>query len=315
MEVSSKIRVIFAGSPHVSARILENLVLNKDFDLKLVISQPPKRKKRDAVIEDTEVTKVAKKNNISVINPERVDKDLKKILDKIEFDILLVTAYGMILPKWILEMPNSAAVNIHFSLLPKLRGASPIHSAILENQQITGLSYMQITEGLDEGPVYKSFSHHIGNQNRQELECSLLNLALENTPKVLRQIFNKEVEGIHQNQEDATYCHKIKKESGLVDVTKDPFDEIFNKFKAFIGWPGIFFIFKGKRIKIIEMHLDKSQNRELLEENSDSVLQVTRNGLTCHQGDKMIVITHLQFENKNIIGPNDIYNSYKNFFQ
>ena len=315
MGVSSNIRVVFAGSPHVSAEILENLALNKDFDLKLVISQPPKRKKRGALIEDTEVTKVAKKNNLSVINPERIDDNVKKILDKIEFDILLVTAYGMILPKWMLEMPISAAVNIHFSLLPKLRGASPIHSAILENQEITGLSYMQITEGLDQGPIYKSLTHHIGNQDRQELECSLLNLALENTPKVLKQIFNNEVEGIRQNQEDATYCHKIKKESGLIDLTKDPFDEIFNKFKAFIGWPGVFFIFKEKRIKIIKMHIDKSENEELLEEKSNSVFHVTRNGLLRFQDDKMIVITHLQFENKNIIGPKDIYNSYKKFFQ
>ena len=212
-------------------------------------------------------------------------------------------------------MPNSAAVNIHFSLLPKLRGASPIHSAILENQEITGLSYMQITEGLDQGPIYKSFTHRIENQDRQELECNLLNLALENTPKVLKQIFYKEIEGIRQNQEDATYCHKIKKESGLVDVTKDPFDEIFNKFKAFIGWPGIFFIFKEKRIKIIKMHLDKSENKESLKEKSSGVFHVTRNGLIVFQGDKVIVITHLQFENKNIIGPKDIYNSYRNFFQ
>ena len=250
MQISSNIRVVFAGSPHVSAQILENLILNKDFDLKLVISQPPKRKKRGALTEDTEVTKIAKKNNVSVINPERIDDDVKKILDKTEFDILLVTAYGMILPKWLLDMPNSAAVNIHFSLLPKLRGASPIHSAILENQDITGLSYMQITEGLDQGPVYKSLAHHIGNQDRQELECSLLNLALENTPRVLKQIFNKEVKGISQNQEEATYCHKIKKESGLVDVTKDPFDEIFRKFKAFIGWPGIFLYLKKKESRL-----------------------------------------------------------------
>ena len=85
MEVSSKIKVVFAGSPHVSAKILENLILNKDFDLKLVISQPPKRKKRGALIEDTEVTKVAKKNNVSVINPERVDHEVKKILDEVMY--------------------------------------------------------------------------------------------------------------------------------------------------------------------------------------------------------------------------------------
>ena len=92
-------------------------------------------------------------------------------------------------------------------------------------------------------------------------------------------------------------------------------DEIFNKFKAFIGWPGVFFIFKEKRIKIIKMHIDKSENEELLEEKSNSVFHVTRNGLLSFQNDKMIVITHLQFENKNIIGPKDIYNSYKKFFQ
>ena len=131
----------------------------------------------------------------------------------------------------------------------------------------------------------------------------------------MKQIFYKEIEGIRQNQEDATYCHKIKKESGLVDVTKDPFDEIFNKFKAFIGWPGIFFIFKEKRIKIIKMHLDKSKNKELLKEKLNDVFHVTTNGLICFQRDKAIVITHLQFENKNIIGPKDIYNSYRNFFQ
>ena len=315
MKVSSKIRVVFAGSPHVSAKILENLIQNKDFELKLVISQPPKRKKRGSLIEDTEVTKVAKQNSVSVINPEKVDGNLKKILGGIEFDILLVTAYGMILPNWMIEMPNCAAVNIHFSLLPKLRGASPIQSAILENQEVTGLSYMQITEGLDQGPVYKSLVHNIDNQDRQELECSLLKLALENTSKVLKQIFNKEIEAKHQNQNDATYCHKIKKESGLVDVTKDPFDQIYNKFKAFVGWPGIFFLYKEKRIKIIDMHLNKTTNKELLEEETDGVFQVTRNGLTCYQADKTIVITHLQFENKNIIGPKDIFNSYKNFFE
>ena len=160
-------KVLFAGSPESSAKILNSL-FNNGFDVVGAISQPDKRSKRGKGKEASPVSKEAYELGIPTFKPVSLDDSFKKEIESLEFDILLVSAYGKILPVWLLESPNISSVNIHFSLLPKYRGASPIQTAILNNDKKTGISIMKMVKGMDEGPVYCFHEVKILNPRKQK---------------------------------------------------------------------------------------------------------------------------------------------------
>ena len=143
-------KVLFAGSPESSAKILKSLI-NEGFDVVGAISQPDKRSKRGKGKEASPVSKEAFKLGIQTLKPASLDESFKREVELLDFDFLLVSAYGKILPDWLLESPNIAPVNIHFSLLPKYRGASPIQTAILNSDQKTSVSIMQMINEMEEG--------------------------------------------------------------------------------------------------------------------------------------------------------------------
>ena len=135
--------ILFCGSPSMSAEILEHLVQNKDFNVNTVLTQPDKRRKRGTKKHETPVSRVAKKHSIKTLKPKTIDKTfVSKELGRSNVDLILVVAYGHILPKEMLKIPKIMSMNIHFSLLPKYRGASPIQSAIINGDKKTGISFM-----------------------------------------------------------------------------------------------------------------------------------------------------------------------------
>ena len=204
-------KVLFAGSPASSAQILKFLYLD-GFKIVGVISQPDKRSKRGKNKDPSSVSGEASKLNLSVYKPEKLDKSFQNEIKDLEFDFLIVSAYGKILPEWLLDKARVAPINIHFSLLPKYRGASPIQSAILDNESKTGISIMEMTNGLDEGPVYSFYEHEILiSESKIDLEEKLVVLCTQNLGKDLRDIYSKNITPVPQRNDEASYCKKIDK--------------------------------------------------------------------------------------------------------
>ena len=311
--MENKLKIVFAGSPKSSSTILQSLIDNSKVKVPYVISQEPKRAKRGNKLIPTEVAIMATENGIDLLEPRSLD-EIKKLITGFDFDFLLVAAYGKILPDWMLDAPVYEPINVHYSVLPKHRGASPIQSTILAGDTMAGISIMKMTKGLDEGPIYRKFKIGINESDKEELEDKLSVIAANNITSVLSEIKNKNIKPIAQNEDDASYCKKIKKESGLIDLQKDDSEKILLKFRAYKGWPGVFFRYKNVDIKIHGLKLLDSTDGIHME-NSGSIFKVTKDGLYIKTIDSTIVITHLQMPGKKVINTSDIYNAYSNYFE
>ena len=304
-------KILYAGSSQSSAEILKALI-NDNHEIVGVISQPDKRSRRSKGLEPSHVSAVAETASIKVYKPFKLDEVFKEKILSLDFELLLVVAYGKILPKWLLESSTKISVNIHFSLLLKYRGASPIQSALFNNDDLTGISVMKMTEGLDEGPVFIFHKLKIlDSDNRKSLEQKLTSLCIENIEDDLSNIFEGKLAPVDQNEDNASYCKKIDKLSGKISFKDEKTDAILRKYKAYFGWPGLYFEKNNLMIKIHGITVD-CENNEILKD-SDYIFNNT--GLKVKTMDSYIVITHLQFPGKAIITSTDAANSYAEFFE
>jgi len=304
-------KILYAGSSQSSSLILESLIAGSN-EIIGVISQPNRRSKRGAGAEPSYVSSVAESNNITVYKPQALDDAFKQTILKLNFDILLVVAYGKILPAWLLKSPSKESINIHYSLLPKYRGASPIQSALLNDEKVTGISIMKMTHGLDEGPVYVFHKQKICDKdNKDILEDKLTSLAIKNIEKDLSDIYLSKLTPIEQDSKNISYCKKIDKLSGKITLDKEETNSIFRKYKAYYGWPGLYFELKDLKIKIHGIDVNIHKKTEFV--NNKFYFQ--DGFLYAKTIDGSIVITHLQFPGKGIISSNDAANSYADFFK
>ncbi len=300
--------IIFAGSPASSAEILSELV-NSPFNVSLVLTQGDKRSSRNKREEPSEVAKYAEIENLPCLKIDSFCDETINNINKYPCDILVLSSFGKIIPKEILSYPKITPLNIHFSILPLYRGASPIQSALLNGDIKTGISFMEMVESLDEGPVFKISEIEISDSdNRISLEKKLVAKAKADIVDVIQRISNG-LKPVSQSNNDVSYCCKITKEDGMINF-EETAKEIINKYRAFSGWPGTFFEYKDTTIKV--------HGISIIEEDNDgkpgSILGVTKGGIHVKVNDSVIVITYIQLPGKKIINSADIYNSYKDFF-
>ena len=302
--------IYFAGTPNSAAEILKSLASNDLFNIKGVITQPDKKGKRGNQRIESPVSLMANSLNLQTYKPQNLTKEqIQSDIDITNADILLVVAYGNLIPAWILES-NIKAINIHYSLLPSYRGASPIQSSLLNNDKKTGVTFMQISEDLDAGKVIKSFEIPINkNDNKSSLEKKLTKLSILNLEKVITDFYSNKTIPIDQEHGKASYCKKILKEDSIINFEESA-EKIFAKFRAYNEWPGICFTHKNKVIKIHGLEISSIKSPG----SPGDIISFTNSGLTFKTIDYDIVITHLQFPNKNIITAKDAYNSYRQFF-
>ena len=302
--------IYFAGTPNSAAEILKSLASNDLFNIKGVITQPDKKGKRGNQRIESPVSLMANSLNLQTYKPHNLTKEqIQSDIDITNADILLVVAYGNLIPAWILES-NIKAINIHYSLLPSYRGASPIQSSLLNNDKKTGVTFMQISEDLDAGKVIKSFEVSINkNDNKSSLEKKLTKLSILNLEKVITDFYSNKTIPIDQEHGKASYCKKILKEDSIINFEESA-EKIFAKFRAYNEWPGICFTHKNKVIKIHGLEISSIKSPG----SPGDIISFTNSGLTFKTIDYDIVITHLQFPNKNIITAKDAYNSYRQFF-
>jgi methionyl-tRNA formyltransferase len=274
-------RILFMGTPDFSVPILKSLYQSHHKILE-VFTQPPKKKNRGQRITLSPVHEYSNEINIPVRHP--LNLNVQEELDhikKIKPDIVVVVAYGKILPSRLLETQNTMFINIHASLLPKWRGAAPIQRAIMNCDTETGISIMKIVPKLDAGPVLMKSKIKITKEtNYEELSDQMSKLGAKLILEAFKLIKNNKAKFISQNDEDATYAKKIEKNESKINWRLDA-KIIVAKINALHPNPGSWFEFKGSRIKIIKALevTGKGEPGEIINENftiacSQNALQV-----------------------------------------
>lgn len=295
-------RIIFLGTPDFAVPALEALELIPSCEIVKVITQPDKKTGRKQMLTPPPVKAAAEKLGIKVSQPG-TKKDLEKEIEE-KVDFLVVIAYGMILTDQVLQIPKYGAINVHASLLPKYRGASPIQESLLNGDKETGVTIMKIDKELDHGPIYALKRVQI--ENNDSLETLTKKLAIEGAqllPPILRDIYEDGMRPIPQKHEQATHCRKIQKKDGKIDFKKTAKD-VFNMIRAYTPWPSAYTEFKGKKIKILratyeETNSDKSPGTFYTE---DKILKIaTKKGV--------LIPTKVQVEGKKEMTERDFINS------
>ncbi|MCI6609928.1 MAG: methionyl-tRNA formyltransferase [Ezakiella sp.] len=244
--------IVFFSSTEFGKEILSTLV-DAEFEIKAVITRTDKVKNRGHKVEMTPVKKFALEKNIPVMEYDRLDEEATKKLEEIKPDFFLVVAYGALLSERVLAIPTIAPINIHTSILPKLRGASPIESAIRYGETVTGVSYMKMTKGLDEGDVYKCFKIAIDeNEIFDTLEAKILKKSKETIVDVINQI----TLGLEPKPQVGkfTYAKKILKSDTLIDFNK-PSSEVKNLINSLSTHIGAYALLGNYRYKFFSAKL------------------------------------------------------------
>jgi methionyl-tRNA formyltransferase len=234
------IKVVFMGSPAFSVPILQRLI--DSFEVVGVVTQPDRPKGRGKKLEASPVKEAALQAGIAILQPSRLrrDEQAKQQLADWDADVFVVAAFGQILPQDVLDIPPKGCINVHTSLLPRWRGASPIQSAILAGDEITGVTIMQMDAGMDTGPILAQQTYPIEpGITAGELEQALAQLGADLLVSVLPEYVAGEITPVPQREEGVTYCSLIKKEDGLLDVEL-PVDYLINQIRAYQPWPGTF---------------------------------------------------------------------------
>lgn len=245
-------KFVFFGTPDVASETLK-ILKESGFLPSLIVTATDKPQGRKMLLTPPPAKVWAIENNIEYMQPEKFDEVVMQKLRQIEPTLFIVVAYGKILKEEIINMPTLGSVNIHYSLLPKYRGASPVESAILNGDKITGVSIQQMEYKMDSGPLIATVETKIEEtETAPELRKRLIQIGGDLLCQILPKIINKEISPTPQNEDKATFCKKIKKEDGLVNPEKDNSIEMYNKYRAYKAWPRIFYFKDDKRIIITE---------------------------------------------------------------
>ncbi len=301
-------KIVFWGTPDFAVESLKSLIDSKH-DVVAVVTQPDKPKGRGKKLTPPPVKVLAQKYNIPVFQPEKIknNKDFYEELKKLNPDIFVVVAYGKILPKEIIELPKYKTINVHASLLPEFRGAAPIHRAIMEGKEKTGVCIMEITEELDAGDIYKCREVEIKDTDDiVSLHDKLAREGAQLLIEVLDEIEKGKIEKTPQEHQKATYAKPIKKEEGKINWSK-PAREIFNQIRALKVWPKAFSTFRDKEVKILEA--------EIIDEtsigNPGEIVDILKDsGFIVQTGKGKILIKKLQFPNGKPISAADAVRGY-----
>ncbi len=249
--------ILFMGSSEFSVPIFEQLY--KENWIQAVITQPDKPTGRGKKLESPLVKNVAELLHLPVYQPGKlVREEIIKILDYHNIDLIIVAAYGKILPAWMLEYPKHGALNVHASLLPRWRGASPIQSAILHGDRSTGVTIMKIDEGLDTGDILTQETLEISkNDTADSLSEKLANIGAKLLKKTTGEFLNGEIIPQKQNSEEATISRLIRKEDGRLDF-QDTADILERKIRAYNPWPICFYEWDSECLRIYEAEISST---------------------------------------------------------
>jgi len=241
------LRLIFMGTANLSCAILQTLVESRDFDVAAVVTQPDRPKGRQLRLQSSPVKDLALKLKLSLLQPQRArDENFLLQLKAINPELIIVAAYGQILPQTILALPRFGCLNVHTSLLPKYRGAAPIQWAILNDEPRTGVTIMKMDAGLDTGPILTQAQTEIAVQDTSEtLHERLAQIGAELLRDTIPDYVAGKIQPCPQPAEGAAYAPRIRKEDGRLDW-RQPSRALWNRVRGLLPWPGAFTCLVGE---------------------------------------------------------------------
>lgn len=287
-----KLKVVFMGTPEFSVPVLEGLI--EKYDVIGVVTQPDKEVGRKQEIKFSPIKEVALKHDIKVLQPIKIRTDYEDIV-KLKPDMIVTCAYGQIIPKVLLDLPKYGCINVHASLLPKLRGGAPLHRCVINGDAKTGITIMYMDEHMDTGDIISQSEVLIDIKDtvgdvHDKLSVLGKELLLETIPKIV----DGKIERTQQNDAEATYAFVIKREDELVDFNKSSL-EVYNQIRGLNPFPVAYAVLDGKIMKIYASEI--KDNIYTTKKNGE-IVRIHENGIGISTKDSEIIITELKPEGK-----------------
>jgi methionyl-tRNA formyltransferase len=293
---NKKIRIIFAGTPNFAVPYFNALLSATDFEITGVITQPDKPSGRKQELTPSPVKQTATASEIKILQPEKLTGNQEIIgeIKNLNPDLLIVVAYGLIIPKPLLDLFPRGAINVHPSLLPSYRGASPIQSAILNGEKTTGISIMLMDEKMDHGPLLKQVEVPLtGEETNESLHDQLAVMGAPLLLETVKEYLAGKITPAEQDHNQATFCRTISKEDAQINWQSSA-QEIKQKIYAFYPWPATWTTWNGKRLKLFPPV-------QVISEQSDikvGEVFLSDGKLAVKTGADALVINQLQLEGK-----------------
>lgn len=292
--------IIFMGTPDFAVPSLR-LLLQEGYNVTAVVTQPDRPKGRKRVLTPPPVKVEAEKHGIPVLQPEKLrHADSVEVLRQLKPDLIITAAYGQILPKSVLELPEFGCINIHASLLPKYRGGAPIHHAILRGEQVTGVTIMYMAEGLDTGDMISKVEVAIEDTDTTGTMFEKLSLAGADLLKsTLPDLLAGRLQAVAQNEAEALYSPNIRREDELIDWSRTAL-EIWNQIRGLNPFPGAYTLWNGEVMKVwasANPKADQPKRRSAVEAvgvTPGTVLNSSEQGLEVMTGDGTLWLTEIQ---------------------
>ena len=294
-------RIVFMGTPDFAVGTLEALI-GAGHEILMVVTQPDKPKGRSGQTVPTPVKVCALEHGITVFQPERIKRpEAVEELKKQNADLFVVAAFGQILSQEILDMPSLGCLNVHASLLPKYRGASPIQHVILDGQEKTGITIMQMNAGLDTGDILYQKEIVIREDDTYEsLEQALMKLGGETIVEALTLLEQGRLKATPQDDEKSNYAPLIQKEMGRIDFSRDAF-AIDRQIRGMNPWPSAYTTWRGKQLKLWRARPKETEKSGAPGE----VIEVSKDHFTVATGRGVLDIWEVQLEGKKRMSSRD----------
>ncbi len=300
---SKKLNIIFAGTPEISEKVLQDLIDSRHHVI-AALTQPDRPSGRGKKLKLSPVKLLAEKKHIPVLQPISFKQNPEIItqLEALNADIMVVVAYGIILPQTVLDIPKQGCLNIHVSLLPKHRGAAPIQRALLAGDKVTGITIMQMDKGLDTGDILHTVSYDIeDNDTSESLHDALADMSGEAVIKILDDICLGTLHPKKQSNE-STYAKKLTKEEAKIDWHQTA-ETIERNIRGYNPWPVAHTTIEGQTVKVWAASI----KGECLAE-AGTILTVSKEGIEVATATKTLCLTTLQFPGKKTMHVRDILN-------
>ena len=286
-------KIVFMGTPDFAVPVPEKLIRDGHVIL-VVVTQPDRKSGRGKTVSFSPVKKIALKNNLKVMQPEKIRK--KEVVEKIkEFnpELFVTCAYGQILSQEVLDIPKFGCINVHASLLPKYRGAAPIHRAIMNGDKITGITTMMTDMGIDTGDILLKAEVEIGeNTTSDELHDILMKTGAELISKTLLKLGDGNLVRTPQDDGKSTHAPMLKKDEGIINWNSDS-KSIHDKVRALNPWPGCFTEYMKKRMRIISSGFSNAERQRI----PGTITSIDKEKMEIACGTGYLYIYKLQFEN------------------
>lgn len=287
-----ELNLLFMGTPEISAFVFEQMILD-GYHFVGLVAQPDHPVGRKGIIEKVPTKVIAEKYNIPVFQPIKIRKDFS-FMDNLKVDLVITLAYGQIVPQGFLDIPRFGCLNLHGSLLPKLRGASPVQTALINNEKVTGVTLMEMVAAMDAGRMYGKKEVIIEEDDNatslfKKISEAAKDLVLELLPKYV----NGELEGIPQNEEEVTFCSLIKPEQEKLDLSKDIL-EVYGYIRGLSDEPGAYLYLDNQKLKIFKAKIAN----DLVTAEVGTIVQADKRGLLLQCQNGQLAILELQKEGK-----------------